>query len=235
VSYFPVDDGFAFHPKAIAAGNEACGMWVRAGAWSKANTTGGVVPREIVRVLGSKRAADRLVAVGLWVESPEAYYFHDWTDQAGNDVAGVEKERRDRNRERNRERQRRHRERNADRNGVTNAPVTTTPSPSPRPTDVTVTESQSRSEDGQDVTDSSPSTPFLQRHADRLGLLDVPRIVAHIQEQTGRTITGDRAIGVASWLLDKAKNPPRAPQSYVMRAITMSAFEVQQHIDGEAA
>lgn len=234
MSYFPVDDGFTFHPKALAAGNEACGMWVRAGSWCKAYTTGGHIPRDVARTLGSKRTADRLVAAGLWVETPEGYAFHDWADQAGNDEAGIEKERRERERERNRERQRRHRERNADSNPVTNASVTTTPSPSPRPIDVTDTESQSRNDRANDGTDA-PSTPFLTRHAQRLGLLDVPRLVAHIHDQTGREVTGDRAIGVASWLLDKAKTPPRAPQSYVMRAITMSSFEVQQHIDGAVA
>jgi hypothetical protein len=133
MSYFPVDDGFTFHPKAIAAGNEALGMWVRAGAWCKAHVTGGIIPREVARAIGSKRAADRLVAAGLWVETPDAYYFHDWDHQAGNDDAETEKARREKQRARNAERQARHRARNAESNAVSNDPVTATPSPSPSP------------------------------------------------------------------------------------------------------
>ena len=31
--WFNVDDGFAFHRKAVRAGNAAIGLWTRAGSW----------------------------------------------------------------------------------------------------------------------------------------------------------------------------------------------------------
>ena len=44
---FEVDDQFAFHQKTLRAGNEAIGVWVRAGAWCAAYLTDGLVPFEI--------------------------------------------------------------------------------------------------------------------------------------------------------------------------------------------
>lgn len=74
--YFPVDDQMPFHPKIIAAGNAAVGVWTRAGAWSKGHATGGFVPTEIASILGT-REANRLVEAGLWVEVDGGFRFED--------------------------------------------------------------------------------------------------------------------------------------------------------------
>lgn len=67
MTWFKVDDGFAFHPKAIMAGNAALGLWVRAGAWCGANLTDGFMPKSFITTLGAqKRDADKLVSSGLW-------------------------------------------------------------------------------------------------------------------------------------------------------------------------
>ena len=108
MSYFPVDDQAAFHPKFVAAGNAAIGLWTRAGSWCKANVSGGRVPPEVAALLGTKREAQKLVAVGLWeIADGGAFQFHDWDHQAGNFGPDQEKSRR----ENDRERQRRKRER----------------------------------------------------------------------------------------------------------------------------
>lgn len=149
MSYFPVDDDLSFHPKVLAAGNEAIGMWARAGALAKKHTTGGFITTETARALGPKKLADRLVAVGLWVLVDGGYQFHDWTEHAGNGSAEVERDRKERAAQKNRDRQARWRERqrngagndsrddNAGGNAVSNGAVTESPSPSPipRPTD----------------------------------------------------------------------------------------------------
>jgi hypothetical protein len=57
MSYFPVDDQAAFHPKFVAAGNASIGLWTRAGSWCKANVSGGCVPPEVAALLGTKREA----------------------------------------------------------------------------------------------------------------------------------------------------------------------------------
>jgi hypothetical protein len=79
MTWFKVDDGFAFHPKAIMAGNAALGLWVRAGAWCGANLTDGALPRHMIGTFGAqKRDADKLCSVGLWVETDGGYQFHEW-------------------------------------------------------------------------------------------------------------------------------------------------------------
>ncbi len=65
--WFRVDDQFATSPKALLAGNAACGLWVRAGSWSAAQLTDGHIPSAIVSSLGGRAAdARKLVQVGLW-------------------------------------------------------------------------------------------------------------------------------------------------------------------------
>ncbi|WP_280381024.1 hypothetical protein [Nocardia wallacei] len=73
-----VDDGAAFHPKFVAAGNAACGLWMRAGAWSQQNLTEGFIPADVARTLGSAAQIRKLVTVKLWHEEPGGYQFHEW-------------------------------------------------------------------------------------------------------------------------------------------------------------
>lgn len=81
MTWFKVDDRLAFHPKAIAAGNSALGLWVRAGAWCAGNLTDGALPRHMIGTLGAqKRDTKRLVDAGLWVETEQGYQFVDWAD-----------------------------------------------------------------------------------------------------------------------------------------------------------
>lgn len=77
--WFYVDDKLTMHPKIMVAGNEAMGLWVRAGSWSAAHLTDGLVPNQIVKALHSERAADHLVKAGLWHCEPGGWSFHDWS------------------------------------------------------------------------------------------------------------------------------------------------------------
>lgn len=76
--WFRVDDNLAFHSKALAAGNAAMGLWVRAGSWSMQQLTDGHIPTQVARQLGRKVEADRLVTAGLWNERAAGYDFHEW-------------------------------------------------------------------------------------------------------------------------------------------------------------
>lgn len=79
--WFKVDDHFAMHPKAVAAGNRAIGLWVRAGSWSADQLTDGFVPAQMISPLGGTRAdARQLVAAGLWLAVDGGWKFHDWGD-----------------------------------------------------------------------------------------------------------------------------------------------------------
>ncbi|MEW1705975.1 hypothetical protein AB0230_01930 [Microbacterium sp. NPDC089190] len=228
--YFPVDDNMSFHPKVLAAGNEAVGMWTRCGALAKKYTTGGFVSNETVDAVGNKRLATRLVNAGLWVAVEGGFQYHDWTQQAGNDDAAKEKERAAQARHRNAERQREWRERdkarNAGRNGVSKATVTGGPSPSPSPItgDVSKVPSSSVTR-GQDETNESPARSVLA------GLrIDPERLVKHINEHTGRTVTITGAMQIALDRLDRGANVEK-PQAYVLGSVKNSWQEVQQFID----
>jgi hypothetical protein len=79
--WFKVDDTFAMHDKALAAGNAAIGLWTRAGSWSMQQLTDGFVPDHIIRVIGSARERKRLVNAGLWTERPGGVQFVNWSER----------------------------------------------------------------------------------------------------------------------------------------------------------
>lgn len=79
--WFKVDDQLATHPKVVAAGNAAMGLWARAGSWSAQQLTDGHIPAAMVAVLGGRPAdARKLVQVGLWDIAGDGYRFHDWEE-----------------------------------------------------------------------------------------------------------------------------------------------------------
>lgn len=83
MTWFRVDDNLAFHSKTIAAGNEAMGLWVRAGAWSSQMLTDGFVPNHMIPALsgGKDDLSACLVLAGLWVVVPKGYRFHEWNER----------------------------------------------------------------------------------------------------------------------------------------------------------
>jgi hypothetical protein len=93
--WFPVDDGFAFHHKAVRAGNAAIGLWTRAGSWCAQQLTDGYVPDDMVAVLGTPAQAERLVKAGLWHRDVRGgYQFHDWAAPGRNKTRQQVEERR---------------------------------------------------------------------------------------------------------------------------------------------
>lgn len=87
--WFKVDDHFTFNAKVVAAGNEAIGVWVRAGAWCAAQLTDGFLPDAMAIAIASDMAngvhaplasVERLLEVGLWRRVEGGYEFHDWAE-----------------------------------------------------------------------------------------------------------------------------------------------------------
>ena len=118
--WFKVDDGFAFHRKAIKAGNASLGLWVRAGSWCAQQLTDGHVPDEVVPLLGATTDdAGALVAAGLWEVDEGGYSFRGWHEYQPT-KADVEDERA---KARDRQKEWRKNRRNAVTDGVT-SPVT---------------------------------------------------------------------------------------------------------------
>lgn len=81
MTWFKVDDNLADHPKALAAGNAALGLWVRAGSWCGRQLTDGFVPDAVVASLGTRSQANKLVEVGLWNKVLGGYLFHEWEER----------------------------------------------------------------------------------------------------------------------------------------------------------
>jgi hypothetical protein len=133
IAWFKVDDQLAFHPKVLMAGNSAMGLWVRAGSWSGAHLTQGLLPAGMVATLGAHvRDARKLVEVGLWEKVNAGYQFKDWCDYQPS------KQQVEGDRAATKERQQRYRDRQSNAvtppvtepvtNGVTNGAVTAPPS-----------------------------------------------------------------------------------------------------------
>lgn len=227
--WFKVDDALAFHMKALAAGNAALGLWVRAGSWSMQQLSDGFVPASMVTALGGgHKDAKALTQAGLWHQVDGGFQFHDWAEYQPT-RAEVAAER-----EATRERVKKHRAKqvgNGDSNGVTNGVSTPAPSrPVPSP-DLTKTSlRQSRDNRASVSTDVSSITVKL---AAQNGITDLGLVAATILEHTGRTVTLDEAWQVAHSILSKARLFPDAPMRYVTRAVAKSPFEVQQFIDTE--
>lgn len=248
--YFPVDDQAPFHPKFIAAGNAAIGLWTRAGAWCKHAASGGWLSVDAARTIGTTTEIKKLVKVGLWEhhtrDGEPGYLFHDWTHAAGNGTAEEETERRDRERERNRERQAAKRARDRerrdaeqrDRNGVTPAgsnggtptPVTATPSPSPSPTDGP---DMSREPEVRPVatarlwTDQEVSD-FVKARAKRARISNLARIGTML----ARTVDPDplsphAAVVLVESLVSRAKDEVRSVDGYVKTCIDRSPDEIR--------
>jgi hypothetical protein len=105
--WFKVDDTLPFNAKVTAAGNAAMGLWVRAGAWSCQQLSGGFVPTHIARSLGTQVEAKRLCDAHLWEAVDGGYQFWQWHEEGRQPT----KARVEADRHAARERQRRARER----------------------------------------------------------------------------------------------------------------------------
>jgi hypothetical protein len=104
--WFRLDDSFHSHPKVIAAGNEAVGLFVRCGTYAAEHTTDGIIAEEIAELYGASATGSRrnpgtgkpetlaetLVRTGLWHRVRRGWTIHDYLDYNPSKEA-VEKER----------------------------------------------------------------------------------------------------------------------------------------------
>lgn len=113
MAYFLVDDQAHSHPKHARAGDEAVGLWTRAGSFCRAYKSDGFVPDWWVtqQRKGPAKAAV-LVRVGLWSKAEQngesGYQFHDWHHI--HDPADEIERQREKGRERQRKRRAKARE-----------------------------------------------------------------------------------------------------------------------------
>jgi hypothetical protein len=89
-----LDTQFATNPKVLllveAKQHRALFVYCCALGYSGAHGTNGFIPKGALPfVHGTKRDADQLVSVGLWVPTPTGYDINDWADyqQTGQEMA----------------------------------------------------------------------------------------------------------------------------------------------------
>lgn len=63
--WFRLDDSFHSHPKVVAAGNEAVGLFVRCGTYCAQHLTDGFIPEQVMLLYGSSELADALIRAKL--------------------------------------------------------------------------------------------------------------------------------------------------------------------------
>lgn len=81
MAWFKVDDNLSTHMKVVSAGNEAMGLWVRAGSWAAQHMTDGFVPSQVLPLFAAPtELAQTLVDCGLWLESDGGWVFNDWLE-----------------------------------------------------------------------------------------------------------------------------------------------------------
>ena len=78
--WFRLDDSFHSHPKVIAAGNEAIGLYVRCGAYAAQHLTDGFIPEHVALLYGSATLADTLVQTKLWRRARGGWRMPDYLD-----------------------------------------------------------------------------------------------------------------------------------------------------------
>ncbi|MGH3703009.1 MAG: hypothetical protein ACRDT9_00130 [Agromyces sp.] len=86
------------------------------------------------------------------------------------------------------------------------------------------------------VVDASVSTdsvlpPAVKALASAAGITRIEAIQDALWKHTKRDVRAEQAVIVARHLLSKVKGEAKAPQRYVIRAISLSPAEVQQYID----
>lgn len=223
---FMVDDQIAHHPKFIAAGNAAVGVWVRAGAWTKAHVQGGFVPSEIAHGFG-RAESRRLVAVGLWVVAEGGYRFHDWEDMPGNEDAETEKARREDRREKNRLRKQAQRaresQRESQRDAVGSHAVSPHPPiPIPIPNDVTYDGHGPHVPDADARNDDDPILAAMSQRRIR----DLPRVRRAFAAVLDPDATDGEVLDLAGIILDRSRTAVAHPEAYLEKAARDSPSEL---------
>jgi len=224
--WFKVDDALAFHMKALTAGNQALGLWVRAGSWSMQQLSDGFVPASIVTALGgTHKDARSLMQAGLWHQVDGGFQFHDWAEyQPTRDSVIAEREAAaERMREVRANKRKRSGEHKPNVQG-TFADGSASPSrPVPSPDLTKTSESQSLRDGAIDSTDS-----IIGKLAAQAGL-DLHRIIDRAAE-LGVHIDESVAFRFGQETLAKAKRHPTKPTAYVMATFTQSPHECEKRL-----
>lgn len=159
--WFRLDDAFHSHPKVIAAGNEAAGLYVRCGAYAAQHLTDGFVPEHIAHLYGGldvRRGSDEtlvatLVRTRLWRRARKGWRMPDYLDYNPSREEVLLDRKRSAERQAKWREKKKHAGQNTSRNGVSNGVSNAAPTP-PRPDPVGV--GSGRGDNSPSVTRDGP-------------------------------------------------------------------------------
>jgi hypothetical protein len=75
-----LDDTFHAHPKVVAAGNAAAGLWVRCATYSAHYLTDGRIPADVAASMGKPREIGAVSAASLWVPNGDGFVIPDYLE-----------------------------------------------------------------------------------------------------------------------------------------------------------
>jgi hypothetical protein len=80
--WFRLEESFHSHPKVVAAGNAAAGLWVRCGTYSAQYLTDGYIPDDVIARYREARSreVERLLAARLWVQTDGGVLMPDYLE-----------------------------------------------------------------------------------------------------------------------------------------------------------
>jgi hypothetical protein len=78
--WFRLDDNFYDHPKVVAAGNAAIGLWVRCGTYSANKLLDGKIPAKNVREMGRPREIEALLDAAMWIQNGTGFLIPDYLE-----------------------------------------------------------------------------------------------------------------------------------------------------------
>lgn len=231
--WFRLDDSFHSHPKVVAAGNEAIGLYVRCGSYAAQHLTDGFVPDEVALLYGSRELADTLVRTKLWRRARGGWRMPDYLDYnpSREQVVDKQKARAEAGRKGGLAsgRSRQNRDTALDHPLTIEGPVDNSSSSSHSGTDQRKRRSKPEANASPIVEPPSrahPGSPVVEvvnrangSSPPRASPETIESIIKEILDVTGRHITADWAHRVAAEILQHAPAPPGNPAAYVRQAI----------------
>lgn len=122
MTWFKLDDGFHSHPKIIAVGNEAAGLYARCGSYCAQHLTDGFIPEAVGFLYGGLETIDALCNESLWTRVSGGWLMHDYlVYNPSRKQVQAERQRGAERQKQWRERQSKDQQSNGVTNGVTNA------------------------------------------------------------------------------------------------------------------
>jgi hypothetical protein len=80
MTWVKLDDQFPDHPKVVGLSDAGLACWIRGLCYASRHLTDGYIPVAALRGLGTTKAADELLATGLWTDAEDGWQVSNYTE-----------------------------------------------------------------------------------------------------------------------------------------------------------